>query len=87
MSLIGKKPSQPEPEPPVDPEAPLDEDLRRKLEMLDPAVAHRAGCLLDMGFTLEQTLVLAKIPDIAHAAKPLIDKGCPVHIAFDLLSP
>ena len=83
--VFGKKPDPPPQEP--EPQEFLDADLERKLNLLEKTLAHRAIHLLELGFTLEQVMVLVHTPDIVHAAEPLITKGCPVHVAFDLLSP
>ena len=86
--MFGPQKKQPPPEPPGPPEPDEidDEDLQRKLSLLEKTLAHRAIALLDLGFTLEQVMVLVHTPDIVHTAEPLILNGCPVHVAFDLLS-
>lgn len=63
-----------------------DADLERKLNLLEKTLAYRAIALLDMKFTLEQTMVLVHTPDIVHSAAPLIANGCPPDTAFDILS-
>lgn len=84
--MLGGRAKKPDPLP-VEPQEIDDDELERKLEMLDPTLARRAKLLLDMGFTIEQVMSLVRINDIAHSAQALVDQGCPVHIAFDLLSP
>lgn len=85
--MLGGRP-QKKPEPlPVEPNEIEDDELERKLEMLDPTLARRAKRLLDMDFTLEQVMALVRIPDIAHDAEALIDKGCSPDVAFDILAP
>ena len=82
-------PSKKEPaKPPAssDDDLPEDADLERKLSLLEKTLAYRAIALLELGFTLEQVMVLVHTPDIVHAAEPLIARGCPVAVAFDLLS-
>ena len=75
-------PQKPQPEP----DEIEDADLERKLSLLEQTLAHRAIGLLELGFTLEQVMVLVHTPDIVHSAEPLISHGCAVDTAFDLLS-
>ena len=57
-----------------------------ELSGLEKVAAHRALGLLEMGFTIQQVLVLVTKQDVVHQARELIDAGCPVEIAFDLLT-
>lgn len=40
-------------------------------------LAHRTLGLLDLGFTLPQTVALAKRNDVVHEAQALLARGCP----------
>lgn len=71
------KPPEPEPE---------DESEDRPLSQLETTAAWRALGLLDLGFTISQVLVLVTKPDVVHEARDLIDAGCPVDTAFDILT-
>jgi hypothetical protein len=62
------------------------EDADRPLSDVERLAAHRALGLLALGFTLQQVLVLARIPDIVHQAEALVNEGCPPEIAFDILT-
>ena len=85
--MFGPQKKQPPPEPePSEPDEIDDEDLQRKLNLLEKTLAYRAIALLDLGFTLEQVLVLVHTPDIAHKAEPLIKAGCSPDTAFDILN-
>jgi hypothetical protein len=77
----------PKPTPLREPDELEDEDLQRKLNLLEKTLAYRAIALLDMKFTLEQVMVLVHTPDIVHEAEPLIANGCEPDTAFDILSP
>lgn len=78
--MFGPRSAKPPPEP--EPE----DDLERELSAMERVVAHRALGLLELGFTLPQVLKLAHTPDVLNEAQKLIEAGCPVEIAFDLLS-
>lgn len=85
LGMLGMQPPKPKPEP-DEPDVEEDPDLERKLSLLEQTLAHRAIALLDMGFTLEQVMVLVHTADIAHSAEPLIAAGCSVDTAFDILN-
>lgn len=53
---------------------------------MEKVAAFRALGLLEMGFTLQQVLVLVRKQDVVHEARELIDAGCPPEIAFDILT-
>ena len=53
---------------------------------MEKHVAWRALGLLDLGFTLPQVLKLVHQPDVVKDARDLIEAGCPVDIAFDILT-
>lgn len=78
-------PKKPEP-PPAQPEVTEDDDLNRKLSLLEQTLAWRACGLLDLGFTIEQVLELVRRQDIVHEAEALRSRGCPPDVAFDILS-
>lgn len=46
----------------------------------------RVRAFLDGGFTIRQAKVLAACQVDSHAAERLLEAGCPVDVAFDLLS-
>lgn len=75
-------PQQKPPEPQAEPEP----DIEEHLAPLEAHVLFRARNLLALGFTVEQTLVLMLKPDITHDAEALVNHGCAVDIAFDILS-
>jgi len=79
--MFGPRSAKPNPEPEPEPD-----ELTQQLSAMERVAAHRALGLLEMGFTLQQVLVLVAKPDIVHQAKDLIDAGCPVEIAFDILT-
>ena len=74
--LGSSKKRKPDPEPEDD----------NPLSGMEKVVAYRALGLLDLGFTLPQVLVLVTRQDVVHEAQELIEAGCPVEIAFDLLT-
>ena len=81
MAILGRKPPTPEP-------APEKKDpARRKLDGLEEVLAWRALGLLDLGFTIEQVLVLVNRPDVVHEAEALVARGCPLYFVFDELAP
>jgi len=55
----------------VAPEAALTNWERRRL------LAYRSTGLLDLGFNLSQTLLLAHRNDVVHEAEALLERGCP----------
>lgn len=62
-------------------------EMQRKLNGLEQTLAWRAIGLLDLGFTIQQVLVLVNRTDVVHDAEALIAKGCPIDFVFDELSP
>lgn len=47
---------------------------------------HRAQGLLDLGFTVEQTLLLVERTDIVHEAQALLERGWPHEFVVDELA-
>lgn len=72
--------------PSEEPESEEEYDADEPMDELRGLARHRAEGLLMLGFTMPQVLRLVSIPDVVHSAEHLIDKGCPVDIAFDLLT-
>ena len=45
----------------------------------------RFEALMELGLDPEQAISLVEIPDIVHAAKELVERGCPLEMISSLL--
>lgn len=53
----------------------------------DAVIVWRVEILIGAGYTDEQAVVLAQNTEVdLHRAVDLLERGCPAHIAFDILS-
>ena len=66
------RPPEPEPE-----EEPVKPDTVANWRVLE---------LAKLGFNEHQSEALREVKDVVHEAQLLIEQGCPVDIAFDILS-
>ena len=60
--------------------------LEPKLNEQRRLLAYRSICLLELGFSLEQTLLLANRNDVVHEAEALLERGWPHEWVADELS-
>ena len=63
-----------------------DEEPREEALQLDAVDQHKLERFRDLGFNLRQRKTLIRSGADWHEAKKLIDAGCPLDIAFDILS-
>ncbi len=77
----------PEPDPPPEPEEQVGDLDDAAIIIGDPLLKHRFERFVGLGFTIPQSrrLALDRAVD-THEAKTLVAKGCPIHLAFDILS-
>lgn len=45
----------------------------------------RFDALVDLGLAPDEAIALIEIPDIVHAARKLVDQGCPPQLVASLL--
>lgn len=79
----GRKPD-PKPKEPLPESNP---EIDRQLSTLESLIAHRLIGLLDLGFSLEQSLRLTARPDVVHDAGDLLARGAPHSFVVEELAP
>lgn len=63
-----------------------DEQQEEGLLEIDAVVRHQLERFRDLGFNLRQRKALIRAGSDWHQAEKLIEAGCPVDVAFDILS-
>jgi hypothetical protein len=68
---------------PVKPKKP--EKATKDFDDFERVTRWRYDALIKMGLKPDQAIALIELPDVAHAAKALADRGCPPDLIVALL--